>query len=1097
MSASNELRLFVSSTFRDLQEEREHLVKKIFPGIRTLCRERGVTFTEIDLRWGLTDEDVVLGQVIRTCLEEIDKCRPYFIGLVGERYGWAPPLHEFYKDPELFSRWPWLEDAAMESSSITDIEFRHGALNDPTLADRARFFFRHGQRSLAGDENATTEDEGKRKLDDLKSRVREAGLSVEEFRDPVSLGELIHDELIEIIERDFADARPPTPLDVERSRHTAFAASRRRAYIPNPQYLTKLNTWVAEPESPPLILYAESGSGKSSLVSFWCEQLRRRQPELHIIEHYVGIGAGDSDHLGIIRHVIEEIKERYDRSETTPSKPDELERSFGNWLGFNVGAPMLLVLDGINQLSGRALDLHWLPPVMPAGVKLIISSTVEQTLVDLRGRGWSELGMQPLGESEREAVVVRFLAEYVKALSTEQVRRVASDLKCSHPLFLRTMLEELRLHGMHEHLDRTLDTLLSTTGTEDLFQKVLERLEDDYSRKGVREVLSLIWASRSGLSEEDLESLTGISRLKLSTLLLGMDYHLVRRDGLLNFFHDYLRRAVEKRWVHDASIRRQSHLRLAEFFEQQELSRRSALEVMWGYAHSAEHHRQAEYLGRIDVLTLLYHGAGEWEVLSAWATLRENGERVDEIYRASVNEYAAREGPEKRLAMDATVAALHARLGSWEMAREMYEQLVIDAGACGNTSEEAAGERFLARLLIERGEYAEAEARLERAQRLYEALKDRRGSASARGNLGIVHARRGEYDKALESFGFWLQISEELGNRTDVANAHGSMGIVYLNRGEYDRALESFGVLLRTSRELGNRSSVAVAHGNIGTVYAQRGEYHRALESLEIWLRISEELGDVRGVASARGNMGVIYADLGEYDRSLECHEVDLQISEELKDRGGVAVARTNMAKSFAARGEYDRALDCLRRAMAEHRLTGHRYGESYCLTGTAMVLVELVEQHATMPAFLAEHIKGAGSETWRTLALAAARENAEESVTIARDLATPDVLFTGQILLARIEAAEGRIDSARQRLTEMLVAANGAAPSPDDASHAGEDGVDRRAELHYRLWKLDATDDDHRTKALRLLESLLKKAPRPEYSQRIDELANSTDSSP
>ena len=129
--------------------------------------------------------------------------------------------------------------------------------------------------------------------------------------------------------------------------------------------------------------------------------VRRRQPELHIIEHYVGIGAGDSDHLGIIKHVIEEIKERYDRSEEIPSKPEDLERAFANWLGFNVGAPMLLVLDGINQLSGRALDLHWLPPVMPEGVKLVISSTVEQTLVDLRARGWSELGMQPLNQSER------------------------------------------------------------------------------------------------------------------------------------------------------------------------------------------------------------------------------------------------------------------------------------------------------------------------------------------------------------------------------------------------------------------------------------------------------------------------------------------------------------------------------------------------------------------------------------------------------------------------------------------------------------------------------------------------------------------------
>lgn len=141
MAFPSDLRVFISSTFRDLQEEREHLVRKIFPVIRALCRERGITFTEVDLRWGLTEEDVVLGQVVRTCLEEIDKCRPYFIGITGERYGYVPDLIEIYKDAELLARYPWIEDAAMAGSSILDLEFRHGALNQGN--DRARFL--HGR----------------------------------------------------------------------------------------------------------------------------------------------------------------------------------------------------------------------------------------------------------------------------------------------------------------------------------------------------------------------------------------------------------------------------------------------------------------------------------------------------------------------------------------------------------------------------------------------------------------------------------------------------------------------------------------------------------------------------------------------------------------------------------------------------------------------------------------------------------------------------------------------------------------------------------------------------------------------------------------
>ena len=85
-----QIRVFISSTFRDMQAERDHLVKFIFPQLRKLCESRGVTWGEVDLRWGVTDEQAAEGKVLPICLEEIKRCRPYFIGLLGERYGWIP-----------------------------------------------------------------------------------------------------------------------------------------------------------------------------------------------------------------------------------------------------------------------------------------------------------------------------------------------------------------------------------------------------------------------------------------------------------------------------------------------------------------------------------------------------------------------------------------------------------------------------------------------------------------------------------------------------------------------------------------------------------------------------------------------------------------------------------------------------------------------------------------------------------------------------------------------------------------------------------------------------------------------------------------------
>ena len=50
------VRVFVSSTFRDMHAERGGLVKRVFPQLRKLCDQRGVTWVEVDLRWGITDE---------------------------------------------------------------------------------------------------------------------------------------------------------------------------------------------------------------------------------------------------------------------------------------------------------------------------------------------------------------------------------------------------------------------------------------------------------------------------------------------------------------------------------------------------------------------------------------------------------------------------------------------------------------------------------------------------------------------------------------------------------------------------------------------------------------------------------------------------------------------------------------------------------------------------------------------------------------------------------------------------------------------------------------------------------------------------------
>jgi hypothetical protein len=87
--------VFVTSTFRDMQAERDHLRNHVFPVLEERLRRRFHFLEPIDLRWGvetvaLADQQSKELLVLKVCLAEIQRSRPFLIGLVGDRYGWVP-----------------------------------------------------------------------------------------------------------------------------------------------------------------------------------------------------------------------------------------------------------------------------------------------------------------------------------------------------------------------------------------------------------------------------------------------------------------------------------------------------------------------------------------------------------------------------------------------------------------------------------------------------------------------------------------------------------------------------------------------------------------------------------------------------------------------------------------------------------------------------------------------------------------------------------------------------------------------------------------------------------------------------------------------
>ena len=114
------IRVFVSSTFSDLKQERNALQAQVFPKLEQLCAQNGFQFQAIDLRWGVSSEAGLDHRTMRICFDELRRAqeispRPNFLILLGNRYGWRPLPEEIS-----VAEFQALEHAAAQVATTTD-----------------------------------------------------------------------------------------------------------------------------------------------------------------------------------------------------------------------------------------------------------------------------------------------------------------------------------------------------------------------------------------------------------------------------------------------------------------------------------------------------------------------------------------------------------------------------------------------------------------------------------------------------------------------------------------------------------------------------------------------------------------------------------------------------------------------------------------------------------------------------------------------------------------------------------------------------------------------------------------------------------------
>jgi tetratricopeptide (TPR) repeat protein len=972
--------VFVSSTFRDMQAERDYLVHSVFPHIVEQLAKRRTRVQSIDLRVGVETMSVAEERhkehlVLKVCLDEIERSRPFLIALLGDRYGWVPARERM--DAVVEERGFAIDTAG---KSVTALEIEFGVLKNPSQSPRSFFYLREPlpydrmdakTRGLFSDELATDEghEDRWRRLGRLKDEIRkQLGSQCRTYRATwdektnkvtglAELGELVAHDLLDalIAEADEQEnLAPPSELD-------EFIEQRAERFVGRGDTVKRLidhATSPAENDTRILCIVGVPGSGKSALFAHTYRQLEPRR-DLWVLAHASGISPTASDVDAVLRGWTRELATRLGIASPVENAPrgQELEESFRVTLARAcTGRRIVIMIDALDRLeqSTRGLHVTWLPRLWPPNARLIATTALGTQVEALRewpGARVEEL--RPMDACEAEAIARGVYERYHRHPNEETVgellvkKRPDGRHAAENPLWTTLAAEQLNLLDQddfaHADLDfagtaeqrlsqMVLDEARALPPTvSELYARAFERAERAYGAGLTRAAVTLIGLSRTGLREQDLlailprvapllapdEADSGYGQLDLARLRRGLRAHLVRRgtEERWDFFHRQARAAVEAGIAADAATRGQVHRAVLEHLICLDDDDPLLDEIMFHMVRGGMRVVTARFYAAIE-------GAGCAVATATLASLIAERAGGDEV-------------------LEWTLSLLDEADLDADTVGRLCNQFLFDlldglADVTNLDTRRRLVDRVRARLAV----LAAAEPSTVDCQRLLAVSLSRRGD--------ILHAQ-GDTGAALEAYRSALAIRERLaaadpsnaGLQDDLSKVQSDVGDVLLEQGDTEAALTWFHSSLAICERLAaaepsnarRQRDLSIGHGRVGDVLRAQGDASAALESFRAALAIDERLaardpssGDSQqDLSIGHTRVGDMLLAQGNASAALESFRAALAIDECLTTsdpsntgwQHGLATTHAKVGDVLLVQGDSQDALDSFRVSLA------------------------------------------------------------------------------------------------------------------------------------------------------------------------------------